>query len=742
MKNVKKWIHLKKIEYVHIQSFFIYFYIHRCRNKKERDEKSMIKFGKGVVKFKIPILILSFLLLVPSVVGFINTRINYDILSYLPGDIETMKGQDILLEEFGTGAFSVAVVEGMEQKDVAALKSEIEQIDHVKTVLWYDSLADISVPTELLPEDVEEAFENKEKNSTLMIIMLDTSMSADETLDAVERIRGLTKQQCLLSGMSAVVADIKKICNSEAVMYVVIASVLSAIVLSLTMDSFLIPLFFLLSIGMAIVYNLGTNFIAGEISFITQALAAVLQLAVTMDYSIFLWHSYQENQQRYAGDKKRAMAHAISNTVTSVVGSSITTVAGFLAMCFMTFTLGLDLGIVMAKGVVFGVIGCVTILPAMILVFDRAIEKTRHRAIIPDLGRIGDFVTKKYVVFAVVFIVVLGPALYGYTHNQVYYDLAGTLPDDLESVMGNTKLEEDFQMGATHVIIADSNLEAKQARAMLKELEDVKGIKLVLGMDSVLGPAFPEEIMPDTYKNKLDNGKYQMMFLASEYKTASDEVNEQCDAIRQIIKQYDKTAMLIGEAPCTQDLITITDKDFKTVSTVSIVLIFIIIAIVLKSVSLPIILVAVIEFAIFINMGIPSYTGTVLPFIASIVIGTIQLGATVDYAILMTNKYKKSRYRGAEKQEAVSYALNSSLQSVFVSALSFFAATFGVGLYSSIDMISALCVLLARGAMISLLVVAFILPAMFMIFDKVICKTSAGFVNKNEKNRKNYVISV
>ncbi len=742
MKNVKKWIHLKKIEYVHIQSFFIYFYIHRCRNKKERDEKSMIKFGKGVVKFRIPILILSFLLLVPSVVGFINTRINYDILSYLPGDIETMKGQDILLEEFGTGAFSVAVVEGMEQKDVAALKSEIEQIDHVKTVLWYDSLADISVPTELLPEDVEEAFENKEKNSTLMIIMLDTSMSADETLDAVERIRGLTKQQCLLSGMSAVVADIKKICNSEAVMYVVIASVLSAIVLSLTMDSFLIPFFFLLSIGMAIVYNLGTNFIAGEISFITQALAAVLQLAVTMDYSIFLWHSYQENQQRYAGDKKRAMAHAISNTVTSVVGSSITTVAGFLAMCFMTFTLGLDLGIVMAKGVVFGVIGCVTILPAMILVFDRAIEKTRHRAIIPDLGRIGDFVTKKYVVFAVVFIVVLGPALYGYTHNQVYYDLAGTLPDDLESVMGNTKLEEDFQMGATHVIIADSNLEAKQARAMLKELEDVKGIKLELGMDSVLGPAFPEEMMPDTYKNKLDNGKYQMMFLASEYKTASDEVNEQCDAIRQIIKQYDKTAMLIGEAPCTQDLITITDKDFKTVSTVSIVLIFIIIAIVLKSVSLPIILVAVIEFAIFINMGIPSYTGTVLPFIASIVIGTIQLGATVDYAILMTNKYKKARYQGAEKQEAVSYALNSSLQSVFVSALSFFAATFGVGLYSSIDMISALCVLLARGAMISLLVVAFILPAMFMIFDKVICKTSAGFVNKNEKNRKDYVISV
>ncbi len=693
----------------------------------------MIKFGKGVVTFRIPILILSFLLLVPSVIGYVNTRINYDILSYLPKEIETMRGQDILLEEFGTGAFSVAVVEGMEQKDVAALKSEIESIDHVKAVLWYDSLADLSVPMELLPGDIEEVFENKEKNSTLMIVMLDTSMSADETLDAVEQIRGLTRQQCLLSGMSAVVADIKKICNSEAIMYVVIASVLSAVVLSLTMDSFLIPLLFLLSIGMAIVYNLGTNFVAGEISFITQALAAVLQLAVTMDYSIFLWHSYQENQQRFTGDKKRAMAHAISNTIASVVGSSITTVAGFLAMCFMTFTLGLDLGIVMAKGVVLGVIGCVTILPSMILVFDKAIEKTRHRALMPDLGRIGDFVTKRYVVFAVLFLVILVPALYGYTHNEVYYDLAGTLPDHLESVMGNTKLEEDFQMGATHVILADSGMDSRQARKMLQELKEVDGIKLVLGKDTLLGPAFPEEMVPDSYKEILEHGDYQMMFLASEYKTASDEVNAQCDEIKRVIRQYDDSAMLIGEAPCTQDLITITDKDFKTVSTVSILLIFVIIAVVLKSVSLPVILVAVIEFAIFINMGIPAYTGTVLPFIASIVIGTIQLGATVDYAILMTNKYKKARYQGAGKQEAVSSALNSSLQSVFVSALSFFAATFGVGLYSSIDMISALCVLLARGAMISLLVVAFILPAMFMIFDKVICKTSAGFLNKEKK---------
>ncbi len=689
----------------------------------------MMKFGKGVVKFRIPILILSFLLLVPAVIGYRNTRINYDILSYLPKEIETMKGQDILLEQFGTGAFSVAVVEGMEQKDVAALKSEIEQIDHVKTVLWYHSLADLSVPMELLPDDMQKAFENKEKNSILMIVMLDTSMSADETLDAVEKIRALTRQQCLLSGMSAVVADIKKICNSEAVMYVVIASALSAVVLSLTMDSFLIPVLFLLSIGMAIIYNLGTNWAAGEISFITQALAAVLQLAVTMDYSIFLWHSYQENKERFTGDKKRAMAHAISNTVASVVGSSVTTVAGFLAMCFMTFTLGLDLGIVMAKGVVLGVIGCVTILPSMILVFDGAIEKTRHRALIPDLGWIGDFVTKRYVVFAVLFVVILMPALYGYTHNEVYYDLAGTLPEHLESVMGNTKLEEDFQMGATHIVLADSRLDAKQARAMLTELKSVEGIKFVLGKDSLLGPAFPEEMVPEAYKEILEQGDYQMLFLASEYKTASDEVNAQCDMIKGIIRKYDASAMLIGEAPCTQDLITITDKDFKTVSTVSIVLIFMIIAIVLKSISLPVILVAVIEFAIFINMGIPAFTGTVLPFIASIVIGTIQLGATVDYAILITNKYKKARYQGNGKKEAVSSAMNSSLQSVFVSALSFFAATFGVGLYSSIDMISALCVLLARGALISLLVVAFVLPAMFMIFDNIICKTSAGFIN-------------
>ncbi len=694
----------------------------------------MIKFGKKVVRYRAAILIISFLLLIPSAVGYFSTRINYDILSYLPKDIETMEGQEILLKDFGTGAFSLCVIEGMDEKGVVKLEDQMRQVAHVKDIIWYDTLADISVPMDILPEDIKEAFNNEEKNSTMMIVTFDTSMSADETLDAIEEIRGLTDKQCFLSGMSAVITDIKKICNSEAIMYVVIAAGLSALVLAVTMDSFLIPVFFLLSIGMAIIYNLGTNFIAGEMSFITQALAAVLQLAVTMDYSIFLWHSYQENQERFPGDKKRAMAHAISNTISSVVGSSITTVAGFVAMCFMTFTLGMDLGIVMAKGVVLGVIGCVTILPSMILVFDRAIEKTKHRAIIPDLGRIGNFVTKKYPLFLVLFFIILVPALYGYTHTDVYYDLAGTLPKDLESVEANNKLEENFDMGATHIIIADSDLSSKDASAMIEEIKKVDGIAAVLGKDAFLGPLIPQEMMPERIREILDNGEMQTIFIMSEYKTASDEVNAQCDAIKGIIKRYDETAMLIGEAPCTADLITITDKDFKTVSAVSIVLIFAIIALVLKSISLPVILVAVIEFAIFINMGIPAYTKTVLPFIASIVIGTIQLGATVDYAILMTNKYKKARHKGAGKQEAVSQALNSSLQSVFVSALSFFAATFGVGVYSSIDMISSLCSLLARGALISLLVVAFVLPTMFMVFDKLIIHTSKGFQPETVKN--------
>ena len=687
----------------------------------------MIKFGKAVVKLRIPILILSILLLIPSAIGYFNTRVNYDILTYLPKEIETMKGQDLLLDEFGTGAFSFCVVEGMDAKDISAMREQMEEVPHVKSVIWYDSLADISIPMEMLPDEIYDFFNNDEKDSTLLAVLYDTSMSADETMDAIEELRGVVKDQCYISGMSAVVTDIKNLSNKETPIYVLIAVILAVVVLSLTMDSALAPIFFLLSIGMAIVYNLGTNVFKGEISYVTQALAAVLQLGVTMDYSIFLWHSYEEQQERYQGDKKRAMAHAISNTITSVVGSSITTVAGFVALCFMSFTLGMDLGIVMAKGVVLGVICCVTVLPSLLLVFDKAIEKTKHKVIIPDLGRIADWIVRHYGVFLIVFLVVLGPAIYGYTHTDVYYDLAGTLPKSLSSINANDKLNDDFEMGATHMIIADSSLSAKDASAMLDEISKVDGVKMALGFDSLVGPGIPREFIPDDVKDVLINGDYQMMVVGSEYAVASDEVNAQCEEINNIIKKYDSSAMLIGEAPCTKDLITITDTDFKVVSAISIVAIFVIIAMVFRSLVLPIILVAVIEFAIFVNMSIPFYTHTSIPFIASIVIGTIQLGATVDYAILMTNNYKSARAAGMEKKDAVQHAVASSAQSIVVSALSFFASTFGVGIYSNIDMISSLCILMARGALISMVVVVLILPSLFMVFDKIIVKTSKGF---------------
>ena len=642
-----------------------------------------------------------------------------------------MKGQDILLDEFGTGAFSMCVVEGMEDQDISKMRKNMEKVDHVKKILWYDSLADLSIPKTMLPDKVQDAFINEDKDATLMVIFFDSSMSSDETMDAIEELRSVADKQCYISGMSAVVTDTKNLSDKEVPIYVLIAVILAVIVLSLTMDSALIPVFFLLSIGMAIIYNLGSNVFFGEISYVTQALAAVLQLGVTMDYSIFLWHSYEENQERFPDDKKRAMAHAISNTLTSVIGSSITTVAGFVALCFMSFTLGLDLGVTMAKGVVFGVICCVTVLPSMILVFDKAIDKTRHKAIIPDLGVISGWVVKHYKAFIVTFIIVLIPALWGYTHYDVYYDLAGTLPGNLDSVIANDKLDETFAMNSTHIILCDSSLEPKEVNEMMSKIDDVDGVKATLGLDSLVGPTVPREMIPSDIKEVVMDENYQMLMISSEYKVASDEVNDQCDKIEKIMKKYDKNAMLIGEAPCTKDLITITNHDFNVVSTVSIGAIFLIIACVFKSISLPIILVAVIEFAIFINMGIPAFTGTKLPFIAGIVIGTIQLGATVDYAILMTTKYRKARYNGVEKQEAITSALGASMQSVIVSALSFFAATFGVGLYSNVDMIASLCSLMARGAIISMFVVIFILPSMFMIFDKIICKTSKGFVQKN-----------
>lgn len=691
----------------------------------------MINFGKGVVKLRIPILIVSIILLFPAALGYFHTRVNYDILTYLPKEIDTMKGQDILLDEFGTGAFSMCVVEGMEDQDISKMRKNMEKVDHVKKILWYDSLADLSIPKTMLPDKVHDAFINEDKDATLMVIFFDSSMSSDETMNAIEELRSVADKQCYISGMSAVVTDTKNLSDKEVPIYVLIAVILAVIVLSLTMDSALIPVFFLLSIGMAIIYNLGSNVFFGEISYVTQALAAVLQLGVTMDYSIFLWHSYEENQERFPDDKKRAMAHAISNTLTSVIGSSITTVAGFIALCFMSFTLGLDLGVTMAKGVIFGVICCVTVLPSMILVFDKAIDKTRHKAIIPDLGVISGWVVKHYKAFIVTFIIVLIPALWGYTHYEVYYDLAGTLPGNLDSVVANDKLDETFAMNSTHIILCDSSLEPKEVNEMMSKIDDVDGVKATLGLDSLVGPTVPREMIPSDIKEVVMDENYQMLMISSEYKVASDEVNDQCDKIEKIMKKYDKNAMLIGEAPCTKDLITITNHDFNVVSTVSIGAIFLIIACVFKSISLPIILVSVIEFAIFINMGIPAFTGTKLPFIAGIVIGTIQLGATVDYAILMTTKYRKARYNGVEKQEAITSALGASMQSVIVSALSFFAATFGVGLYSNVDMIASLCSLMARGAIISMFVVIFILPSMFMIFDKIICKTSKGFVQKN-----------
>ena len=688
----------------------------------------MVNFGKKVVKYRVLILILGVLLLIPSVFGYLNTRVNYDVLTYLPDNIETMKGQDILVNDFGTGAFSMFIVDGMEEKDVAELKEKIEKVDHVANVIWYDSIADISVPMSMLPDDIYDVFNSD--TGTMMAIFFDEGTSSDGTMDAIAQIRKIAGKQCFLSGMSAVVTDTKNLAEKETPVYVLIAVILAVIVLGLTMESFFVPLLFMLSIGMAIIYNLGSNYFMGEISYITKALAAVLQLGVTLDYSIFLMHSYEEQQVRYDGDKKRAMAHAISQTFSSVMGSSITTIAGFIALCFMSFTLGLDIGIVMVKGVIFGVIACVTILPSMILCCDKIIEKTKHKPFLPDIGRISDKVTKRYLVYVVLFLLFLFPAIYGNNHTAVYYNLDETLPKDLPSIIANEKLKEDYDMNTTHMILVDSSVASTDVNKMIKEMDKVDGVKWALGLDSLVGPSVPSDMIPESVSSMLKNDKYQLLLVNSEYKVASDEVNAQIKTLNKILHKYDKNGMLIGEGPLTADLIDITDQDFKTVSAVSIGIIFVIILVLFKSISLPVILVGVIEFAIFVNMGIPYYTGTKLPFVASIVIGTIQLGSTVDYAILMTTRYKRERNHGANKHDAITTAHRVSAQSIMVSALSFFAATIGVGLYSNIDMISSLCILMARGALISMVVVIFVLPSMFMVFDKVIVKTSKGFLPK------------
>ena len=693
----------------------------------------MIKFGKGVVKNRVLIIILSVLLLIPAGISFINTRINFDILSYLPGEIETMKGQDILVDEFGNGAVSFVIIEDMVDKDVKVLADDIGELEGVKKVIWYGTVTDCDLPREALPDDLYEFFNDKENNSQLMAVVFSDTMGSDETMTAIDKMNKMVEGHCFVSGMAAVNTDTKNLTLQQAPIYVLIASVLSLLIMGIIMDSIMVPILFLLSIGMAIIYNLGTNFFQGQISYLTLALTAVLQLAVTMDYSIFLWHSYQEQIERYNGDKERAMAHAISHTFVSVIGSSITTVAGFIALCFMSFTLGLDLGVVMAKGVVIGVIGCVTILPSLILCCDKAIEKTKHKVPMPDVTKLSEWITKYHVIMIIAFIIILIPALIGYKNTKVYYDLAGTMPDSAYSKQANDRLTEQYGMGATHFIIAPADMSSSDSIQMIDEIKDVDGVKLAVSLDSILGGKIPEAFVPDDMKEIFKNGDYQMMLIASEYATASDEVNEQIEKIDSIVKKYSESAMLIGEAPCTRDLITITDADFKRVSVVSIGAIFVILLFVFKSASLPVILVAVIEFAIFVIMGMPYYTGTVIAFIASVVIGTIQLGATVDYAILMTNKYKKNRYTGMAKQPAIAKALKDSTMSVLVSALCFFAATFGVGMYSNIDMISSICILLARGAIISMFVVIFILPSMFMLFDKVIVSTSIGFKNKDNK---------
>lgn len=693
----------------------------------------MEKFGKVIVKLRIPILVLSILLLIPSAIGYVNTRVNYDILYYLPDEIETMQGQDILMDDFNKGAYAMVVVQDMDAKAANKLIKKVENVEHVAQVISYTGIVGEDVPSEMVPSKFRKYFENDSTDTTLFAIFFDNTTSSDDTMNAITQIRKVTEGQAFISGMSAVVTDTKNLSEKETPLYVLIAVVLVCIVLAIFMDSFLVPVFFMLSIGMAIVYNLGSNILLGEVSYITKALAAVLQLGVTLDYSIFLWHSYKEMKAQYPNDHKEAMAVAIGNTLTSVVGSSITTVAGFIALCFMSFTLGLDLGIVMAKGVIFGVIGCVTILPSLILTFDRALEKTMHREVMPGFDKLAAFIVNHSWVFIIIFLALLGPAIYGQSHTSVYYDLSDTLPEELACSQANKKLEENFDMNSIYMILADTNMSTDTANEMLDKLNDVDGVQFALGLDTALKSGIPQEFLPSKMVSELKGEDYQIMMIATDYKIASDDINNQINKVNDIVKSYDSKAMVVGEAPCTKDLITITDKDFKIVSAVSIVAIFVIILFVLKSISLPVILVAAIEFAIFVNMGIPYFTHTQIPFIASVVIGTIQLGATVDYAILMTTRYKKERSQGLAKKEAIQTALAASIPSIIVSALGFFAATFGVGCIASVDMIGSLCTLMARGAIISMFVVIFILPSLFVLCDKLIINTSFGF--KPKKNQ-------
>ena len=693
-------------------------------------DDDLIAIGKWIAKLRYLILLVGLLLLIPATIGMISTRVNYDLLSYLPERLETVKGQNIMVDEFGTGGFSMAIMEGMELKDVKKLEDKISQVPHVKDVLWYDDVADLSMPVEMIPERIRKSFFTDD--ATMMLILLDDTTSSDSSMDAIVEIRKLVGRECFLSGMTGVVNDIKDIALKELPVYVIIAGTLSLIILLLATDSFIVPIFFLISIGVSILYNLGTNFFLGQISYITKALTAVLQLAVTIDYSIFLLSSYEENKQLYPEDRNEAMGHAIAATFRSIVGSSVTTVAGFIALCFMTFTLGRDLGIVMAKGVLLGVVTCVTFLPSMILIFDKAIEKTKHRPLIRTMEGPSRFIIRHYKIWIVIFLLLLGPALYGNSHYKIYYDIARGLPDTMTSNIANEKLKSTFNMSTMHVIMLDRNLPAKDKRNMMKEIEKVDGVKHTISIASMMGPAVPDSMIPDNLQSMLRSDKYELAFVSSKYSNATPKVNAQLSQIDQIVKSYDKTGLVIGEAPLMKDLQDVTDIDLKMVNIVSMAAIFVIIMLVFKSISLPVLLVAVIEFAIAVNMSFACYKGTELAFVASIVIGTIQLGATVDYAILMTSRYIRERQEGKDKKEAVMIAHETSMLSIITSGISFFAATFGVAAYTSADMIGSICTLLARGAMISMVVVLFILPAFFMVFDRVICASTLGFRRKKE----------
>lgn len=683
----------------------------------------MQKFGQFICKHRKFILILTLVLLIPSIIGMKATRINYDILVYLPDDIETIKGENILSEDFNMGAFSMIILDNMDTKDILSLENKIKELDNVEKAVSIADITGTGFPIEMLPDEVKDAF--YKDDSTLMLVTFKDQISSDSTLEAVEKIRDITDEHCKVSGMTSTVLDTRNLSDSEIVIYVIIAVILCLIVLEIALDSYLAPILLLLNIGIAILFNMGSNIFLGQISYITKAISAVLQLGVTMDFAIFLYHSYMQEKEK-TSDIYEAMKNAICKTLLSVVGSSITTIAGFLALCSMDLTLGRDIGIVMAKGVFLGVICVVTVLPAMLLQFNSLIEKTKHKEILPKFTHVKNFVLKHYKAIAISFIIILPIAFYGYQKTDIYYNLDKSLPDSLESISANKELKDKFDMVSMELLLVNKDMPDYQVSQMINEIENVDGIKWCIGYSKIGDLGIPKEVLPSSISDIFQNDKYQMIIINSQYEMATDELNAQVDTLNGIIKRYDSNAILAGEGPLMKDLVEISNHDFNSVNTVSIAIIFIIMIIVLKSATLPIILITVIEFAIFINMGIPYYTGTVLPFIASIVIGTIQLGATIDYAILITTKYITGRKEGLDKKEAISNALGTSIGSIVVSGLCFFGATFGVGAYSKIEMIGSLCTLMSRGAIVSMICVIALLPAFLMIFDKLICKTTIG----------------